>query len=613
MTQSHNPGMNRRRLLQILAALPFAGDLFRTSAAAAATAPFSRVRPGDPKWPSDETWEELGRRLEGRLIKVTSPLSACVGAPPSPDAWAHVAKELKNPYYLGDELGLTQILGWVGAWTSRPSVYAVAAQSTADVVAAVNFARTHNLRLVVKGGGHSFQGTSNAADSLLISTRPMSAVVLHDAFIGSGCDGQVAPQPAVSVGAGAIWEHVYIEVMVKAGRYAQGGSALTVGVAGLVLGGGFSILSKAFGLAAANLLEAEVVTADGDIKLANACANPDLFWALKGGGSGFGVVTRLTLRTHDLPEVIGVVLATIDATSDDAFRRLVAKMVDFYAQTLFSPQWGGLIRLGPGRRLSILSMVFQGLDREQAEAVWRPFFDWVSSSPQEFNVVSPPRVLAAPARRFWVPVVLRRAPGAVIADDRPGAPESNIFWTGDLHNAGWVVHALQSVWLPASLLEPDQRARLVAALVAAARLSGVELQFDKGLGGARPEAIEAAKKTSMNPAVVDAFALAICGAGGPPAYPGVTGHEPDVDKARRDADTVTAAMSELRKLVPRAASYVWETGYFEPNWQDSFWGDNYGRLKRVKQKYDPDGLFFLHHGVGSEDWSADGFTRVEAR
>ena len=58
---------------------------------------------------------------------------------------------------------------------------------------------------------------------------------------------------------------------------------------------------------------------------------------------------------------------------------------------------------------------------------------------------------------------------------------------------------------------------------------------------------------------------------------------------------------------------VCETDYFEANWQDSFWGDNYARLKRIKQKYDPDGLFFLHHGVGSEDWSADGFTRVEAR
>jgi len=331
--------MNRRRLLQILAALPFTRGIFSGSAAAAATAPFSRVRPGDPQWPGDEVWEELGRRLEGRLIKVAPPLSACVGAP-SPDAWTHLAKELKNPYYLGDEVGLTQTLGWVGAWTSRPSVYAVEAKSTTDVVAAVNFARTHNLRLVVKGGGHSYQGTSNAADSLLIWTRPMKAVALHDAFIGSGCDGQVAPQPAVSVEAGAIWEHVYIEVTVKAGRYVQGGSCLTVGVAGLVNGGGFGNLSKAFRLAAANLLEAEVVTADGDIKLANACANPDLFWALKGGGSGFGVVTRLTLRTHDLPEVIGGVHATIDAASDDIPKLAPSKLTihpSFGLRILFLP------------------------------------------------------------------------------------------------------------------------------------------------------------------------------------------------------------------------------------------------------------------------------------
>jgi FAD/FMN-containing dehydrogenase len=440
----------------------------------------------------------------------------------------------------------------------------------------------------------------------------MSAVVLHDAFVGSGCEGQVAPQPAVSVESGAIWEHVYTEVMVKASRYVQGGGCLTVGVAGLVLGGGFGSLSKIFGLAAANLLEAEVVTADADIKLANACANPDLFWALKGGGSGFGVVTRLTLRTHDLPEVIGGVHATIDARSDDAYRRLIAKMVDFYAQELFNPKWGEQIRLQPGRRLAI-NMVFQGLNREQAEALWRPFFDWIASSAEELNVVLPPHVGARPGRRFWDPAVLRRVPGAVIADDRPGAPEGNIFWAQNLNELGWVLHAFQSVWLPASLLEPDQRARLVAALVAAAAHWEVELQFNKGLPGGRPEAIEAARDTAMNPAVVDAFALAISGAGGPPAYPGVPRHEPDVLKAGYDAAAVTAAMGELRKLVSRAASYVWETNYFEPNWQDSFWGDNYGRLKRVKQKYDPDGLFFLHHGVGSEDWSADGFTRVRAR
>ena len=138
---------------------------WRGSAPPPPPSPAPRVRPGDPGWPSDDAWQELGRGLDGELIKVSSPLSACVGAPA--DACAQVFKELKNPYYLGDEVGLTQSLGWVGAWTSRPSVYAVAAQSTADVVAAVNFARTHNLRLVVKGGGHSYQGSSNAADSLL--------------------------------------------------------------------------------------------------------------------------------------------------------------------------------------------------------------------------------------------------------------------------------------------------------------------------------------------------------------------------------------------------------------------------------------------------------------
>ena len=69
-------------------------------------------------------------------------------------------KELKNPYDIGDNPGLTQTTGWVEAWTSAPSAYAVAARTTQDVVAAVNFARENNLRLVVKGGGHSYQGTS---------------------------------------------------------------------------------------------------------------------------------------------------------------------------------------------------------------------------------------------------------------------------------------------------------------------------------------------------------------------------------------------------------------------------------------------------------------------
>jgi hypothetical protein len=146
--------MNRRRLLKIAAALPFVSGLWAGTSADASRSP-ARVHPGDPSWPSDESWDELYRAVEGRLVRVRSPLTACVGGSPGANC-AQVFKELKNPYYLGDEVGLTQSLGWVGAWTSQPSAYAVAAKTTDDVVAAVNFARKNNLRLVVKGGGHSY-------------------------------------------------------------------------------------------------------------------------------------------------------------------------------------------------------------------------------------------------------------------------------------------------------------------------------------------------------------------------------------------------------------------------------------------------------------------------
>ena len=596
---------SRRRLLGTLAGLPFLNSLAR--GASAATQPQARVRLGDPAWPSEASWDQLDRDVGGRLIKVRSPLADCVSGSFDPNC-EQIFKELKNPYYLGDEVGLTQSLGWVGAWTSEPSVYAVAAKTTQDVVAAVNFARTNNLRLVVKGGGHSYQGTSNAADSLLIWTRHMNAITTHDAFVAAGCEGRAEPQPAVSIEPGAIWGQAYDAVTTKGGRYVQGGGCLTVGVAGIILGGGFGNFSKAYGTAAASLLEAEVVTADGDVKIANACTNPDLFWALKGGGGGFGVVTRVTLRTHPLPDFLGGVFATIKAASDDAYRRLIAKTVEFYAEALFNPHWGEEIRVGRG--YVVISMVLQGLTQQEAEATWRPFFDWVTASPQDFTIVSAPRIISEPARRFWDPAGLKTVPGLVISDDRPDAPAENIFWAGNLEEAGAVWYAYQSAWLPASLLETDRRESLADALFEAAKHRGIALHCNKGIAGATAEAIAATKDTAMNPAVIDAFALAITGDFGQPAYPGVPGHEPDAAAARTQAAAVDKSMDPIRKLLPRVGSYVWETDYFQPHWQEAFWGENYTRLLAVKQKYDPDGLFFLHHGVGSEDWSADGFTRA---
>ncbi len=606
--------MDRRTFLSragAAALLPLLGSSCATSRTAGPPVGFRRVRPVDPEWPNAARWKALDQQVEGRLIKVQSPLVECADAQAlKGPRCAEFVRHVKNPYYLGDEVGLTQNFGWVDAWTSRPSVYAVAARTTEDVVAAVNFARAHHLRLVVKGGGHSYLGTSNAPDSLLIWTREMNAITLHDAFVPDGCGWREGPEPAVSVGAGAIWMHVYAAVTVKAGRYVQGGGCTTVGVAGLIQSGGFGTFSKRYGLAAAGLLEAEIVTADGTARIANTCTNPDLFWGLKGGGGGsLGVVTRLTLRTRELPDFFGAVQTTIRATSDTAYRRLIGQVIAFYADNLLNPHWGEQLILRRDNTL-VVRMVFQDLMQDQADAVWRPFFDSVASAPRDFLVAQAPLVVAIPARNIWDAALLKRIPGLVVADDRPGAREGNVTWAGDARQAGQFLHGFDSAWLPAALLHASSRDRLADALFAATRHWGFELHVNKGLAGAPADDIAAARDTAMNPAVLDAFALAIFGAEGPPAYPGVAGHEPDVVTARRQAGAIDRAMAEIKKLVPDAGSYVSESNFFERDWQRSYWGSSYPRLLTVKDAYDPDGLFFVHHGVGSERWSADGFTRV---
>jgi hypothetical protein len=122
--------------------------------------------------------------------------------------------------------------------------------------------------------------------ALLIWTRHMNDIAMHTAYVPQGCEHTLQSQPAVTLGAGTIWMQAYDAVTTRSGKYVQGGGCTTVDVAGLIQSGGFGSYSKHYGLAAGGLLEAEVVTADGKIRVANACTNPDLFWALKGGGGG---------------------------------------------------------------------------------------------------------------------------------------------------------------------------------------------------------------------------------------------------------------------------------------------------------------------------------------
>lgn len=603
--------MHRRDLLKAALALPLLPWAMSPALAAAretlsaVSTWHSRVRPGQPGWPTSSQWDELSHAVGGRLQRLRSPFEH--GASDAVRQEAH--KQVRNPYYLGDTPSLTQTSGWVDAWTSRPSVYAVAAENTHDVVAAVNFARKHHLRLVVKGGGHSYQGTSDAPDSLLIWTRHMNQIALHDAFVPQGCKDPA--RPAVTVEAGAMWVDAYGAVTTKAGRYVQGGGCMTVGVAGLVQSGGFGSFSKRFGTASGNVLEAEVVTADGKVHTVNACREPELFWAIKGGGGGsLGVVTKLTLLTHELPDTFGAVFGSVQADSDEAYRALVAQTMRFYRDALSNPHWGEQLKFHGDNTLH-LSMVFQGLSQQDAERVWAPFFAWVKAR-SAYRFKQEAQVIALPARHFWDAEFFRQhAPQLIVADSRPDAPRDHVLWAGDEGQVGQFIHGYRSGWLPQSLLDERQLDVLAEAMFQATRSWGFSLHFNKGLAGAPADAIARSRNTAINPGAMDAFALMITGSESEPAFPGMPGAAPDLDKGRQDKRRIDQCMDALLKVAPGAGSYVSESDYFERDWQTSFWGSNYPRLAAAKRQYDPEGLFFVRHGVGSEDWSDDGFTRLK--
>jgi FAD/FMN-containing dehydrogenase len=222
----------------------------------------------------------------------------------------------------GDDGWDEAILIWNGMAARVPALV-VRPTSATDVAAAVRFAADHGLLLGIKGGGHNIAGTSIAPEGL---TLDMS--LLRDVTVD-------AAARLVHVGAGCLIKHVDAATQ-EHGLATVLGFVSETGVAGLTVGGGIGYLTRRFGWTVDNLEEVEVVTADGQVRTANREENADLFWALRGGGGNFGIVTRFTFRLHEVgPTVTGgltawgaeraeEVLATYRALTESAPRELTA-------------------------------------------------------------------------------------------------------------------------------------------------------------------------------------------------------------------------------------------------------------------------------------------------
>jgi len=130
-------------------------------------------------------------------------------------------------------------------------------------------------------------------------------------------------------------------------------------------------------------------------------------------------------------------------------------------------------------------MLFQGLDKRQADNVWQPFLDWVAESPNDYTIEAAPKIGIRPARHWWDADYIRKnLPDAVFSDPRPGASETQVWWRSNQIEVGIFLHGYESAWLPASLLEKEQQKHLADALFASSRHWEVALHFNKGLAGA---------------------------------------------------------------------------------------------------------------------------------
>ena len=185
---------------------------------------------------------------------------------------------------------------WNGAIDRHPGLIA-RCTGAADVRAAVRFARERDLLVAVRGGGHNVAGTAVCDGGLVIDLSPMKGVWVDPAARTARAQ------------AGLLWGEFDRETQAF-GLAATGGVISHTGIAGLTLGGGFGWLMRRHGLAADNVLSAEVVTADGDVLRASAEEHPDLFWGLRGGGGNFGVVTSFEYRLHPVGPIVlaGVML-----------------------------------------------------------------------------------------------------------------------------------------------------------------------------------------------------------------------------------------------------------------------------------------------------------------
>ncbi|KAK4209630.1 hypothetical protein QBC37DRAFT_430120 [Rhypophila decipiens] len=552
--------------------------------------------PGDSNWPSDNQWQQLNVSLGGVLLKPVPPAAACYPNHPSFNPTTCnflLTNASRTTFYLDDPLtvGTQWTQGNTCLASRNPTgnctqggfaAYVVNASSVSHVQLAVNFARSNNIRLVIKSTGHDSFGRNTGAGALSVWTHHLKDFEFIPGYM-QPADSYIGP--AVRLGAGTqvweAWNHgadLNITLLTA--------SCPTVSYGGYLAGGGHSPLSSKYGLGVDQILSLEVVTADGKALIADPGGpNNDLYFALRGGGgSTYGVVTSFVIKAHP---AINLTIASFSFTlgrtasgpgSDPTITNSSAFWNGFDAVFRFgvpTADAGGYLWTNGIPTANATSFLMQarvqlpGFTPSEAATFVQPLLD-------ELGDLGIPVVLTTPPTTS--PFSARTPSGGGGFGPGNGRYASRLFPRTDFED-------------PVRFRKVMDAAR--AAVEAGYVFHGLNMAPTEEAGDVdkhHPPAVNPVWRTAIMHA--DVF--------DPTNFGTVTPEQHKAAHARLDS-----VMGPIREATPLGGSYYNEGDVEEPGWQRSFFGSNYDKLVAIKKKRDPGQLFWAPATVGSEGWTVE--------
>ncbi|KAJ8085852.1 hypothetical protein PM082_004671 [Marasmius tenuissimus] len=549
--------------------LPLLLLLFAISAFAQTTPPSCKSLPTDESWPSIGLWDTFNQSIDGRLIK-TVPVAAVCHDPDFDEQRCKYIQERWHDYHFHEVIP-SSIMNPVflnqtcDPFTPRDHPctlgnyvqYAVNVSSPEHIVRTLRFVREQNVRFVVKNTGHDYMGRSTGAGAVSVWMHHLRDVTWIPSYRGLGYTG-----PAFKAYAGARSIDL-VEAANARGHVVVGGQCSTVGFAGgYIQGGGHSVLTSMYGLAADQALEFEVVTTDGRLVIASPTENEDLFWALRGGGGGtYGIVWSVTIKAYeDHPSTLAFLNFTSDGIPPETYWDALQTYLAL-TPTLTAAQLVSSASLH-GERFSL-----------------SPLFGFNKTSTEIANLINP---------------FLKRL-------DNLGINYTHSITTyptyldayRNLHDLGSIGQFLLGGWLmPRSVWkDTGDFEAFTEAVRGILDDGGIAVTF--AMRATREVAGD--PENAVLPAWREAEQLVIT------AKPLQDG-EP-LDQVVEGQATVTDMYdAALKKVAPRSGAYLNEADSNEPDFKTAFYGANYERLLAIKDKWDPEQILYGSIAVGGDRW-----------